>query len=114
MLQRIVLLRSFSNSAGPSKALIVSTRIDAQGGPAHASTTRALLERQCIDAVDGDEGYLGGHASAVAWRRSNLKRAANHLHTFIHADEAEPFPPDGVDVEPGAIVADGERDLIRA
>src|SRR4051812_16399305 len=67
----------------------------------------AVLPSEGIHAVDCN-GDPRRHASAGAWHRSNLERAADGLDSFIHADETEPLSPHGVHVKPLAIIADGE------
>ena len=39
-------------------------------------------------------------------------RSAHRFDPFSHAEQAKPFSPRGLHVEAGAIVADGQRDVV--
>src|SRR5690242_12066643 len=57
-----------------------------------------------LDCTDRRERYRDIQTCAAPRPRPNIQRASERIEPFDHADETEPFPPRGPDLEADAVV----------
>ena len=60
--------------------------------------------------LHAEKRHVDLQPGAVAWPGMNLERSADGFDTLAHADEAQASAPRAFDVEPNAVVNNGQRE----